>query len=142
MSWGYEVWVCDCGYTKPAEHDGSCGIWKRTAIHWNDRWFGAFEEAAQHGHAYVMAVPVGATLERGWKAHITFEHIRGGGLCKECRKRRGPLTTTPFGKKFMCEDCRSAFRRDHERNAYVTGRDPDSRLYRPVLDVAQEDAKH
>lgn len=162
--WRYEVWVCKDGWTDPAAHDGTCGLWSCTAIHWNGRWFKAFEDAVPHPHAVVEAIPV--DIDPGWKRHTVFEHIQGGGLCKRCwdrhinshkehvisepmgwcvpcvdaQKRRGPLTRTPNGEEFMCEDCRSAFRRSHERSAYVTGRDPDSRLYRPVLDVAREDA--
>ncbi|MFH8346817.1 hypothetical protein [Streptomyces sp. NPDC018045] len=162
--WRYEVWVCDTGYRKPADHDGSCGAWKRAGIHWNAKWFNAFEEAALHGHALVEAIPVG--IDPGWKPHTAFEHVHGGGLCKGCwdkhmnthtehvledvtgwcrpcldvEKRRGPLTRTPDGRVFMCEDCRAAFRRHHEGCARGEGRDPDPRLYRPVLDVAREDA--
>jgi hypothetical protein len=160
VSWRYEVWACDCGYTRPADHDGTCGLWKRAGLHWDGKWFGAFEEAARHDHAFVQAVPV--DIDPDWRPHIPFEHIRGGGLCKGCwkrhenthtehvidsvsglcapcievQRRRGPLTRTPFGNEFMCEGCRGIFRRMHERQS----RDPDKRLYRPVLDVAREDA--
>ncbi|MER6912211.1 hypothetical protein ABT354_11105 [Streptomyces sp. NPDC000594] len=160
--WRYEVWVCDSGYTRPDEHDGSCGLWQGAGVHWNEKWFGAFEEAARHGHATVQAVPVGIDL--GWKPYQAFEHVQGGGLCKGCwarhelahtkhavdaatglcrtcvevtQQRRGPLTRTPFGPRFMCEECRSGFRRMHES----ANRDPDPRVYRPVLDVSREDSE-
>ncbi|UQI44611.1 hypothetical protein M1P56_09760 [Streptomyces sp. HU2014] len=139
----------------------SCGAWKRTEIHWNENWFNAFEQAANQEHAYVQAVPVDTALP--WRPRVAFEHVKGGGLCKGCwarhenthaehtaapssgdcptcaetrRTRRGPLTRTPFGTEFMCEDCRATFRRLHERES----REPDKRLYRAVLDVARGDA--
>ncbi|QKW48889.1 hypothetical protein [Streptomyces buecherae] len=162
--WRYDVWVCGTDHAESSDHDGSCGIWERKGIHWNGKWFDAFEEAALRGHALVEAIPVG--LEGGWKHHTVFEHVRGGGLCKGCwdkhgnthaehilegsaghcrpctdvQKRRGPLTRTPNGQVFMCEDCRTAFLRHHEERARGERRDPDARLYRPVLDVAREDA--
>lgn len=162
--WRYEVHVCKDGGSDPSDHDGSCGFWTRAGSHWNEKWFGAFEEASLCHHAIVEAIPVG--IDPDWKPHIVFEYVQGGGLCKGCwdwhvnthtehvisgprgwcqpcldaQKSRGPLTRTPTGREFMCEDCRAAFRRNHERNAYLYGRDPDSRLYRPVFDVAREDA--
>ncbi|MEF3112407.1 hypothetical protein [Streptomyces chrestomyceticus] len=156
--------MCDTGYQRPEDHDGSCGAWKRTGIHWNAEWEGAFEEAALQRHAFVQAVPV---ENPGWKPHTVFEHINGGGLCKGCwmkhqnshtqhdvdentgacascvkaQQRRGPLTRTPEGKEFMCEECRITFRRWHEQYVHSERRDPDKRLYRTELEVAREDAK-
>ncbi|MEU7187427.1 hypothetical protein [Streptomyces sp. NPDC045369] len=163
--WRYEVWVCDTGYERPDQHDGSCGAWKRAGIHWNAKWIGAFEEAALQGHAFVQAVPV---ENPGWKPYTVFEHINGGGLCVQCwfrherthtehvvdestgtcapcleaQQQRGPLVRMPDGTtEFTCEECRSFMRRWHEQNAYSERRDPNPRLYRTALDVAREDAK-
>ncbi|GAA4071537.1 hypothetical protein [Streptomyces hundungensis] len=158
--WSYEVQVCESGGGDPTDHDGECGPWTRKSMHWNHDWFEAFEKATLYDHALVEAIPVG--IDPGWKPHVTFEHIRGGGQCKGCwqryvntqsehavsepcgqcqpcadtQKRRGPLTRTPFGTEFMCDDCRTMFRRLHVQQS----REPDKRLYRTALEVAREDA--
>lgn len=159
-AWECEVWVCNCGYTLPEEHDGSCGIWEQVGTVPGGEWATAYSKAATlpHGRVWGRYLPTG-------KAVAVFEHIAGGGLCAGCwrrhqvthtehviepdtglcrpcievEKRRGPYTRTPDGREFMCEECRVSFRRTHESTAYAEGRDPDSRLYRSALDVARED---
>ncbi|GAA0579474.1 hypothetical protein GCM10010394_05040 [Streptomyces crystallinus] len=155
------MWKCTTGYTRAHDHDGTCGSWERTAICWDSLWFTAFEKASTQSHAFVQAV-----YAVNGRTRTVYEHVEGGGLCKGCwhrhenththaitketglcipcvrvQNRRGPLTRTPFGNEFMCDDCRSGFRRVHLQTCRADGRDPDKRLYRPVLDFAREDAR-
>ncbi|GGP71996.1 hypothetical protein [Streptomyces melanogenes] len=128
---------------------------------WNSGWFTAIQKASTHAHAFVQRVN---TVNRS--TDTIFEHVEGGGLCKGCWKqhenthadhvldelgvclpcveaqqRRGPLTRTPSGREFMCEPCRDDARSMHVVLAYIEGRDPNPRLYRPEFDIAREDAE-
>ncbi|MFI6685388.1 hypothetical protein [Streptomyces sp. NPDC050485] len=160
-TWKYEIWECKTGFTEPHEHDGSCGLWERTAICWDSLWFLAIEKASTLPHAFVQSI-----YTVNGKTRTIYEHVEGGGLCHGCwerhenthtkheldektglctpcvdvQKRRGPYTRTASGNEFMCEDCRAAFRRVHEQTAYEMGWDANTRLYRPVLDISREDA--
>ncbi|WP_043470248.1 hypothetical protein [Kitasatospora sp. MBT66] len=161
MSWQHELWVCNSGYTLPEEHDGSCDIWAREAVYLGYDWFKAYAEAAAKPHAVVRL----RYSRFAVRASEVFRHIEGGGLCAGCWrrhqvthtehviepdtglcrpcievvKRRGPYTRTPNGPEFMCEDCRVAFRRNHEASSSAAGHDPNPRIYRLALEVAIED---
>ena len=162
MSWKYTVEVCDVeGNSEPADHDGPCVAWRVTGIFWNRDWHSAYLLAADYPHAIVTCAHTG---EQGWSTtpDVIFEYVEGGGLCKGCfmkhanthtshelnsnghcvpclevEKRRGPLTRVPEGHEFMCEDCRKDYRSMHERS----NRDPDPRLYIPLIEISEADSQ-
>ncbi|MCP3755777.1 hypothetical protein [Streptomyces sp. TBY4] len=103
MTWPYDLYICDCGYGQPEDHDGSCGAWRHGGT-WHDYGYRqAFEAAAREGHAYVEST----SPHNGRKA-VVFQHVQGGGLCELCGPatgRRGPYTRSPNGRRFLCDPC-------------------------------------
>ncbi|MFJ7202116.1 hypothetical protein ACIQWR_01070 [Streptomyces sp. NPDC098789] len=103
MSWRYDLYICDCGYEQPEDHDGSCGAWRHGGTFHDYGYRQAFQAAAREGHAYVETT----SPFNGNKA-VAFQHIEGGGLCELCGPatgRRGPYTRSPNSRRFLCEPC-------------------------------------
>ncbi|MER6314602.1 hypothetical protein ABT237_12645 [Streptomyces sp. NPDC001581] len=107
MTWPYDLYICDCGYEQPEDHDGSCGAWRHGGT-WHDYGYRlAFQAAAREGHAYVEST----SPHNGVKS-VVFQHIEGGGLCEVCGPatgRRGPYTRSPSNRQFLCDPCVRSF---------------------------------
>ncbi|MEU5427636.1 hypothetical protein AB0H73_18825 [Streptomyces olivoreticuli] len=133
MSWKYEVHICDCGYERPEDHDGSCGIWRTGGVFYGYGFRDAFKAAAREAHAYVEV-----TSPFNGRTAVDFQHIEGGGLCDLCGPstgRRGPWTRSPANERFLCEPCARDLQAHLDRVAKDMGV-TRSRDVRPAIEDA------
>ncbi|MFJ9158708.1 hypothetical protein ACIRPS_18125 [Streptomyces griseoviridis] len=134
MSWRYDLYVCDCGYERPEDHDGTCGAWSHAGTWLNDGFRDAFKAAAREAHAYVET-----TSPHTGNTAVAFKHINVGGLCEICGPatgRRGPWTRSVAFTKFLCAECAASLQAASDGISKSMGV-TRWRSVRPVLDDAE-----
>ncbi|WP_280419949.1 hypothetical protein [Nocardia carnea] len=111
MSWRYDVYTCHNQSTDIGAHDRPCSG-SRWVAEFHDRdWARAFLLAEMQPHGAVIRTFTGAAPWATGSTANVFEHRAGGGLCRGCGARRGPLITTDHGNQFLCGTCVTGYRR-------------------------------
>lgn len=136
MSWRYDVHRCNNHSIEPGAHDRPCSGWRRVAEFPGNDWSQAYLLAERLPHGHVIRIWTGADLWGPGSTADVFEHKAGGGLCRGCSTRRGPMVSTYNGPAFLCGICVAGYR----SSTLLREPNGDTIRYRRLIDEAIEHA--